>query len=132
MDTTSERRTEERLRYHWPVFFAEDVNNGDLGQGQMTDVSSRGAAFTYYTDQYNLHPGQHVTARFSVPQYGSDGSFNVVDFIRSGRVCRVEMVNHTLRRIAMQFADPLPFRPGEQETDLDQDDWDDEFELGLY
>jgi hypothetical protein len=42
------------------------------------------------------------------------------------------MVNHTLRRIAMQFFDPLPFRPGEQETDLGQDDWDDDFEQGLY
>ena len=63
---------------------------------------------------------------------GADGAFNVVDFIRSGHVCRVEVVNHTLRRIAMQFFDPLPFRPGEQEMELEQDDWSDDFELGLY
>ena len=132
MNTTSERRTEERLRYHWPVWFAEDVNNGELGQGQMTDVSSGGAAFTCYANQPRLHPGQHVTARFSVPKYDADGAFNVVDFIRSGHVCRVEVVNHTLRRIAMQFFDPLPFRPGEQEMDLEQDDWSDDFGLGLY
>jgi hypothetical protein len=37
-----------------------------------------------------------------------------VDYVRSGWVCRVEGVNHALRRIAIQFHEPLPFRPGEQ------------------
>lgn len=130
MNATSERRTEERLRYHWPIWFAEDIH-GELGQGQMTDVSSRGAAFTCYADQQCPYPGQHVTARFSVPQYGEDGAFNVVDFIRSGHVCRVEEVNSALRRIALQFAEPLPFRPGEQETTLDEDDSPEGFDPAL-
>ena len=127
MIATSERRREERLRYHWPIWFAEDAD-GELGQGQMTDVSSSGAAFTCYADQRCPYPGQYVTARFSVPQYGADGAFNVLDFIRSGHVCRVEEVNHALRRIAMQFAEPLPFRPGEQKAAQDEDDATDDFD----
>jgi hypothetical protein len=113
MTTTGERRREPRLCYHWPVWFAEDIN-GDLSQGQMTDLSSTGAAFTCYADDRCPYPGQHVTARFSIPRYGQDDSFDMVDIIRSGHVCRVEGVSHALRRIAVQFAEPLPFRPGER------------------
>jgi len=113
MITTGERRIERRLSYNWPIWFAEDIN-GELAQGQMTDLSSRGAAFTCYADERCPYPGQHVTARFSIPQYGPDNSFDMVDFVRCGHVCRVDGVNHALRRIAIQFIEPLPFRPGEQ------------------
>ena len=113
MSDERERRAEERLHYHWPIWFAEDFA-GDLTQGQMADVSSRGAAFTYYADGPSLHPGQEVTTRFSVPRYGPDDSFDMVDFIRSGNICRVEAVNNMIRRAAIRFAEPLPFRPGEQ------------------
>jgi hypothetical protein len=114
MSDGQNRRREERLRYHWPIWFAEDFA-GDLTQGQMADVSSGGAAFTYYSDGPCLRPGQQVTARFSVPRYGNDDSFDMVDFVRSGSVCRVESVNDVLRRAAICFAEPLPFRPGEQD-----------------
>ena len=50
MEAVTERRREQRLRYHWPVWFAEDFNEMLL-QGQMVDVSSGGAAFTYYADE---------------------------------------------------------------------------------
>ncbi len=113
MSTTSERRMEQRLNYQWPIWFAQDLN-GDLSQGQMVDISSRGAAFTCYADDRCPYPGQHLTARFSIPQYGRDDSFDMVDFIRAGRVCRVDGVNHVLRRVAIQFSEPLPLRPGEQ------------------
>ena len=113
MMTTSERRTERRLNYHWPIWFAEDFR-GELSQGQMTDISSRAAAFTCYADERCPHPGQHVTARFSVPRYGPDESFDLADFVRCGHVCRVDGVNSALRRVVFQFAEPLPFHPGEQ------------------
>ena len=119
MNTTSERRTEQRLSYHWPIWFAQDIN-GDLSQGQMVDLSSRGAAFTCYADDRCPHPGQHLTARFSIPQYGQDDSFDMIDFIRAGRVCRVDGVNKALRRVAIQFSEPLPLRPGEQASRLGQ------------
>jgi hypothetical protein len=121
MGTTSERRREQRLCYNWPVWFAENFGE-ELSQGQMTDLSSRGAAFTCYADEHCPHPGQHVTARFSIPQYGPDDSFDMVDFIRSGHVYRVDGVSNALRRIAIQFTEPLPFRPGEQPSNSDRPD----------
>ena len=113
MDNNNERRREQRLRYHWPVWFAEDFN-GTLAQGQMVDVSSGGAAFTCYADTACPYPGQNVTARFSIPQFARDDSFDMASFTRNGRICRVEEVNKFTRRVAMQFAEPLPFKPGEQ------------------
>ena len=112
MDAT-ERRTEQRLRYHWPVWFAEDFN-GLLSQGQMVDISSRAGAFTCRADQSCPQPGQNITARFSVPQFAAGDAFDMADFIRSGQICRVDEVNDFVRRVAIQFADPLPFEPGEQ------------------
>lgn len=130
MDTTSERRMEQRLSYHWPIWFAQDLND-DLSQGQMVDVSSRGAAFTCYADDRCPHPGQHLTARFSIPQYGRDDSFDMVDFIRAGHVCRVDGVNPALRRVAIQFSEPLPLRPGEQAARFGQSDETEEVEPAL-
>jgi len=115
MDKTDERRTEQRLRYYWPIWYAENFDE-TLSQGQMVDISSEGAAFTCYANDECPYPGQHLTARFSVPQYGPDDSFDMASFTRSGHVCRVQDVNSFLRRIAVQFSEPLPFKPGEQDT----------------
>ena len=115
MDKTDERRTEQRLRYYWPIWYAENFDEA-LAQGQMVDISSRGAAFTCYANNDCPYPGQHLTARFSVPQYGPDDSFDMANFTRSAQVCRVQDVNSFLRRIAVQFSEPLPFKPGEQDT----------------
>ena len=122
MDENNERRRERRLRYHWPVWFAEDFGN-ILSQGQMVDVSSSGAAFTCHVDDNCPYFGQQITARFSAPRFGANDSFDMANFTVSGRTCRVEEVNPFLRRIAVQFAEPLPFRPGEQidgESELEQ------------
>lgn len=113
MDKTIERRSEKRLRYHWPVWFAEDFGEM-LSQGQMVDVSSRGAAFTCRSESELPWPGQHITARFSVPRLDLDDAFDLASFTRSARICRVDMVNNFLHRVAVQFAEPLPFKPGEQ------------------
>jgi hypothetical protein len=113
MEDIAERRREQRLRYHWPVWFAEDFNDV-LSQGQMIDVSSAGAAFSCRADADSPYPGQQLTARFSVPRYGADDSFDMTDFTRTGSVCRVDCVNDFLHRVAVQFAEPLPFKPGEQ------------------
>jgi len=115
MDEHNDRRREQRLRYYWPIWFAEDVNRS-LSQGQMVDVSSQAAAFTCYAHESCPYLGQHITTRFSVPRYGSDNSFDMANFTRSGRVVRVDNVHSSLRRVAVQFAESLPFRPGEQNT----------------
>jgi len=122
MKQTNERRNEQRLCYHWPVWFAEDFNEA-LSQGQMVDASSRAAAFTCHADENCPYQGQQLTARFSVPRFGPGDCFDMASFTRTGHVCRVDEVNRFLRRIAIQFAEPLPFKPGEQadnESDTQQ------------
>jgi hypothetical protein len=108
---TAERRREKRLNYHWPVWFAEDFND-ILSQGQMFDLCSSGAAFTCYSDTCP-HEGQYITTRFSIPRYGQDNSFDLENCIRNGFVRRVENINPHVKKVAMQFAEPLSFKPGE-------------------
>lgn len=119
MDKYANRRSEKRLRYCWPVWFGSDFS-GQLSQGQMVDVNSRAAAFSCYSHQC---PGkdQHITARFSVPIYGRDGSFDMGNYIRSGWVSRVDRVNAFLQRAVLQFEEALDFQPGEQPSG--QLDW---------
>ena len=119
MENSNDRRRETRLRYHWPVWFAEDFNEM-LSQGQMVDVCSSGAAFTCPSDTACPYPGRQITARFSIPRFNFDESFDLASYTRLARICRIDEVNTFVRRIAVQFAEPLPFRPGEQaETEDD-------------
>ncbi|MBN2019810.1 MAG: PilZ domain-containing protein [Sedimentisphaerales bacterium] len=111
MENILERRREQRLRYQWPVWFAEDFQ-GLLYQGQMVDVSSTGAAFTCFA-RGCPYPGQQITARINVPYYHSDASFDVNEFIQAGSVCRIDHLPNGLRRIAIKFFHPLPYKPGE-------------------
>ncbi len=113
MEANSERRIEDRLRYHWPVWFAEDFN-GILSQGQMVDVSSGGAAFNCYDDENSPYLNQQITTRFSVPRFGASDSFDMGNYTRTGHVCRIDNTSKFLQRIAIQFTEPLPFKPGEQ------------------
>ena len=119
MECTAERRGEKRLRYHWPIWFAEDFN-GLLSQGQMVDVSSCGAAFTCPANDSCPHPGQTVTTRFSVPKFDGDNSFNMASFTRQSYICRIDYINVCTKRVAIQFAEPLPFKPGLQAEDKAQ------------
>jgi hypothetical protein len=116
MGKNNERRKEQRLRYHWPIWFAENFNDA-LSQGQMVDISSAAAAFTCHADENWPYIGQRITTRFSVPRFWEGEAFDMASFTRSARICRVDDANGFLRRIAIQFAEPLPFRPGEQVID---------------
>ncbi len=108
-----ERRRERRLRYNWPVWFA-DTFNEFLCQGQMIDISSGGAAFSCYADRCP-EPGDKITTRFSVPHYDAENpdSFDLANFVREANICRVDEISAFVRRVAVQFGDPLPFKPGE-------------------
>lgn len=115
MSEFTEKRREKRLRYHWPVWFDSDFD-GNLTQGQMVDVSSGGAAFTCYSDSCpNL--GQHITARFSVPKYEDADAFDMESVVCQGQICRIQEISPFLRRVAVQFSENLPFKPGEQEDE---------------
>ena len=109
MDSGTERRREARLRYSWPVWFAEDFDE-ILTQGQMVDVSSSGAAFTCYADRCPT-AGEHITARFSVPKFEGEESYDLANFIRDAHICRIDDLGPSVKRVAVQFAEPLPFAP---------------------
>jgi len=111
MGQEQERRAEPRLRYSWPIWFAEDFDD-ELTQGQMIDLSSSGAAFSCYSDRCPSQ-GEKITARFSVPHYQGEHSFDLANFVRQGQICRVDEVSPYVRRVAVQFAEPLPFRPAD-------------------
>ena len=113
MDANENRRTEERLRYHWPIWYTGSEKI-DISQGQMVDVSSRAAAFTCYMRDFCPVPDQQITARFSVPQYEKDDSFAMADFTRTGSVSRIDHLNDQVKRIVLQFHEPLNFKPGER------------------
>ena len=106
-----ENRTEKRLRYSWPIWFAEDFND-TLSQGQMVDISSNGASFTCYADKCP-HSGGHITARFSVPRYGENDTFDLENFVRQSSICRVDELSPFVRRVAIRFSESLSFKPGE-------------------
>jgi hypothetical protein len=111
MNNIAEKRAERRLHYNWPIWFAEDYNDR-LTQGQMVDISSGGAAFTCYADRCP-RTGDHITTRFSVPRYGASEAFDLESFMRSGKIHRVDELSPFVRRVAIQFGEPLPFKPGE-------------------
>lgn len=112
MDKTNEQRREHRLRYHWLMQFARSVKE-QLSQGRMVDLSSQGAAFVCLANNCP-NSDKLVTTRFSVPHFDSDKAFDWASFNRFGRVCRIDNINSSLRRVAIQFTRPLPFKPGEQ------------------
>ncbi len=107
-----ERRREQRLRYRHPLWFGENFS-AELSKGTIWDICSGGLSFTIYNDRKFVLPHNIVT-RFSVPRFDCTGSVETLDFERNGRICRVEQLNNDLQKIAIQFATPLPFRPGEQ------------------
>jgi hypothetical protein len=113
MDANNERRKEQRLHYQWPIWFTEDFNES-LSQGQMVDISSTAAAFTCHAYECCPYVGQHLTARFSVPRFQPGEAFDMENFTRSGRIYRVDDINQFSQRVVVQFAKPLPFKPGEQ------------------
>ena len=113
MDEARERRIEARLRYQWPVWFAEDFAKA-VSQGLMIDVSSGGMAFTCDVHESCPQRGQRLITRFSIPRLEADEFSDMTSFTRTARVCRVEKVNRSLCRVAVQFDEPLSLKPCEQ------------------
>ena len=113
MEKADERRTEHRLQYRWPVRFNINGEN-HFFNGQIVDVSSKGIAFLCHADQSCFDSEQEIKASFGVPHFGIDDSFDTILFERIGHVCRIDKPSSQVYRIAMQFASPLFFKPGEQ------------------
>jgi len=117
MGKAKEQRAEKRLRYRWHARFALNPKQKPLS-GQMVDVSSKGMALLYHADEKCPGPNQSITTNFGVPYFDSGDSFDTVFFNRIGRVCRIDSLSSKVNRIAIQFAEPLFFKPGEQDIQL--------------
>lgn len=115
MHRSTEQRRERRLHYDWPVRFAEGFGQ-NLLQGRMVDVSSHGGAFTCPADKNCPRQGQEITVLFSVPRFSPAGAYDMANYNRRGRVCRVDLTDALSHRVAVQFTEPLFFKPGEQVT----------------
>ena len=115
-----ERRREERLKLGGNIWFSSDRDDKTI-RGQMVDVSSRGMAFTCYNNGVVPNSGQQITARFSVPFFAPDGVIQERRFARTAKICRIANTSGYLKRVAVQFIEPLPFRPAEQDQLLDAD-----------
>jgi hypothetical protein len=113
MGTVKEQRSEKRLRYRWHARFASSPKQKPLS-GQMVDISSKGMALLYHNDDSCPGTDQLITTNFGVPHFDSGGSFDTVYFNRVGRVCRIDTLTGKVNRIAIQFTEPLFFKPGEQ------------------
>ena len=102
------------MHYRWPVRFARDPREKPLS-GQMFDLSSKGMAMLFHANEDCPRPDQSITANFGVPHFDAHGSFDTAFFNRVGRVCRVDRLTSRVNRVAIQFAEPLFFNPGEQD-----------------
>jgi len=113
MEKAKEQRAEKRLRYRWHARFALNPKQKPLS-GQMVDVSSKGMALLYHNDKSCPGTDQLITTNFGVPYFDTGDSFDTVLFNRIGRVCRIDNLTSKVNRIAIQFVEPLFFKPGEQ------------------
>ena len=106
----SERRSEERLRYFWPIWYSAD-GSLDIQQGRMVDLCSRGVSFLV---PFGAEPkaGDEIWLRSSYPLVEGE-SFGMASFTTSGRVLRSGVAEGMRRRLAVQFAEPLEHRPAE-------------------
>jgi hypothetical protein len=110
----NERRREQRLHYRRPMWYFQSLNK-TRHKGQIVDISSNGMGFTCNMSEQNLLAAkQKITTRIDVPIFAEDGSFDMVRFDRTGQIRRVEKLNNTVHRIALEFTQPLPFKPAEQ------------------
>ena len=105
-----ERRSEQRLRYFWPVWYSSD-GSLDIQQGRMVDLSSGGVSFVAAEGTYP-EEGEQIWLRSSYPLV-QDGGFGMASFTTVGRVLRKEVVGPLQRRLAVQFETPLEHSPAE-------------------
>ena len=84
-------------------------------KGQIVDVSSNGMGFTCsMAEKDSLKADQKITTRLDVPLFRKDGNYDMIRFDRTGLIKRVDKLNSSIRRIALEFTQPLPFKPAEQ------------------
>ena len=93
----AERRSEQRLRYFWPIWYSND-GNLDIEQGRMLDLCSGGLSFLAPVGDYP-EPGDALWLRSSYPVV-KNGVFGMASFTTMGRVLRNEELSPVHRDVA--------------------------------
>ena len=112
MIKSKERRKEQRVAYDNPIWFAEDFHK-KLSVGRIVDLCSAGTAFTCRARKKNPTIGQKLISRFSITHFNINGLPNTTSFTRIARICRIDNIDKSSRRVALKFTEPLPFKPCE-------------------
>lgn len=105
-----ERRTEQRIRSLWPVWFSSD-GSVDIQQGRMVDLCSGGVSFLAEPGSYPER-GSQIWLRSSYPVV-EEGAYGMASFTTVGRVLRDETAGPLQRRVAVRFEVPLERSPAE-------------------
>ena len=105
-----ERRTEQRIRSLWPVWFSSD-GSVDIQQGRMVDLCSGGVSFLASPGTYPER-GEQIWLRSSYPVV-EEGAYGMASFTTVGRVLREETAGPLQRRVAVKFEVPLEQAPAE-------------------
>jgi len=112
--TSTERRSEPRLRYSWQMYF-QHPQDGRMEQGRTLDLSRSGAAFTAPSDG-RLWPGKELFLRMTHPMVSGE-SFSVLEVRRAVQVLRVDPYNGDCNRVAVRLTTPLDYDPASDAAD---------------
>ncbi len=119
MEKITEQRSEQRLLYRWPVRFTfPGTDIEESHPAQIYDLSSTAMGFLCDSEDECPNQGQQLTLSFSSPHFNHSSSFDTIFFERTCLVRRVDKMADRVNRVAVDFNEPLFFKPGEQETNL--------------
>lgn len=104
----AEKRAEPRLRFCWDTQIFCDANPRGRN-ARMVDLNSRCAAILL-ENEHPVHAGSHLELGLMYPHV-RDGEFEIEHTHRYGTVYRCEHYNETLKRVVVQFDEPLPDLP---------------------
>ena len=104
MNSENERRSEQRIRFNWPVWFGHE-ENGEFSQGQIVDLNRQGMSFTVDSN-HCPQVGSHIIARFSYP-LTQDGGFQMGSYFQWAKVIRSDRQAYQSPRIALRLNRPI-------------------------
>jgi hypothetical protein len=110
MESNTERRQKNRIRYSWPAWFGYE-ENGEFCQGQVVDLSRTSVGLTVASDR-SPEMGDHVLARFSYPIHGSC-EFQMDTYYQWTQVIRLASTATGMTHVALKLAHPLNQDPTE-------------------
>ena len=104
MKSKTERRSEQRIRFNWPVWFGHE-ENGEFLQGQVVDLNRQGMSFTVDSN-HCPQIGSHIIARFSYPLTQS-GGFQMGSYFQWAKVIRSDKQAGRHQRVALRLNSPI-------------------------